>query len=73
MAQEEVLFDGVDLKKHRLPGFVAKASARKAPHAAVKERITGFDEVEGGFTAKEAMEEAKRCLRCYRVVVWNRQ
>jgi NADPH-dependent glutamate synthase beta subunit-like oxidoreductase len=36
-----------------------------------KERVKTFAEVEGGFNAKEAAEEAKRCLRCYRVIVWE--
>ncbi len=31
-------------------------------------RKTTFDEVEKGFSAKEAMDEADRCLRCYRMV-----
>ena len=30
-------------------------------------RKTTFDEVEKGFSTKEAMDEADRCLRCYRV------
>ncbi|MEW5910154.1 MAG: FAD-dependent oxidoreductase, partial [Thermodesulfobacteriota bacterium] len=31
-------------------------------------RKTNFDEVEKGFSAKEAVAEAERCLRCYQVV-----
>ncbi|MDD5475492.1 MAG: FAD-dependent oxidoreductase [Syntrophales bacterium] len=69
--QDGMSFAGVDLNKQRSTGFVAKATAVKSPHMDVKERITGFDEVEGGFTPEQAMAEAKRCLRCYRVVVWN--
>ena len=38
----------------------------------VKKRKACFDEVEGGFSTSAAMEEAKRCLRCYRVVVWEK-
>jgi formate dehydrogenase beta subunit len=30
-------------------------------------RKTTFDEVENGFSTKDAMDEADRCLRCYRV------
>ena len=30
-------------------------------------RKTTFEEVEKGFSTKEAMDEADRCLRCYRV------
>lgn len=29
-----------------------------------KDKITGFDEINTGYTAKEAFEEAKRCLNC---------
>jgi NADPH-dependent glutamate synthase beta subunit-like oxidoreductase len=31
-------------------------------------RISGFDEVEQGFSSPDAVAEAERCLRCYRVV-----
>jgi len=31
------------------------------------ERTAGFDEVEQGFSVKEAVAEAERCLRCYQV------
>jgi len=27
--------------------------------------------VEPGFSQSEAMEEARRCLRCYRLMVWE--
>lgn len=30
----------------------------------MEERITGFEEIEIGYTEEQAMEEAKRCLRC---------
>ena len=32
-------------------------------------RKTTFDEVEKGFTIPEAIKEAKRCFRCYRIAV----
>lgn len=32
-----------------------------------EERITSFDEVEAGFSLAEAVHEATRCLRCYRI------
>jgi len=35
-------------------------------------RTAGFGEVEGGFSHAGAMDEAKRCLRCYRVAVWEK-
>ncbi len=69
---EELSFAGVDLASQRQSGYVAKEEAAKVPFAEVKQRVTCFDEVEGGFTAGQAMDEAKRCLRCYRIVVWNR-
>ena len=31
-----------------------------------KERIRNFNEVASGYSAREAMEEAKRCLQCKR-------
>jgi len=31
-------------------------------------RISGFEEVEKGFSSPDAVAEAERCLRCYRVV-----
>jgi len=34
-------------------------------------RIPGFPEVEVGLTREAAQEEAKRCLRCYRVMLWQ--
>jgi NADPH-dependent glutamate synthase beta subunit-like oxidoreductase len=36
-----------------------------------KKRVENFEEVEGGFNAAAAMREEQRCLRCYRVVVWE--
>lgn len=72
LEREELTFAGVDLKKQRSAGFVAKEPAGKAVHLDPKERLGGFDEVEGGYSAAQAMAEAKRCLRCYRVVVWSR-
>jgi formate dehydrogenase beta subunit len=33
------------------------------------DRVTGFEEVERGFSAVEARAEASRCLRCYRIMV----
>jgi len=37
----------------------------------VDERVKNYEEVEQGFTAEEAVKEAARCLRCYRIVVWK--
>jgi NADPH-dependent glutamate synthase beta subunit-like oxidoreductase len=42
-------------------GDVARA---KQPEAAPQERVTGFDEVLGGLSEREATHEAARCLSC---------
>lgn len=36
----------------------------------VEERINDFHEIEGGYSAKEAIHEAERCLRCYRMAMF---
>ncbi|MEA3470983.1 MAG: FAD-dependent oxidoreductase, partial [Thermodesulfobacteriota bacterium] len=69
--RDEMSFAGVDLKKQRGRGFVVGEKAREVEFMAVEKRLGGFDEVEGGFGPARAMEEAGRCLRCYRVVVWE--
>lgn len=66
-----ISFDGVDLAKRREEAFTGKAPAGTVKFLDKKGRIGSFAEVEGGFTASEAMKEAQRCLRCYRVVVWQ--
>jgi formate dehydrogenase beta subunit len=38
-------------------------------HKPVEERVKNMEEVEIGFTHEEAIAEASRCLRCYRLVV----
>lgn len=43
---------------------------RKQPPVLLPEaRISNFNEVEQGFSSPEAVAEAERCLRCYRVVM----
>jgi len=69
---KEVSFEGVDLKKQMGRGFTAKAPAQGVAFLDVKNRAGSFKEVEGGYTAMEAMSEAQRCLRCYRVIVWEK-
>jgi heterodisulfide reductase subunit A-like polyferredoxin len=44
-------------------GFLFKLRQRM-PHRPIDERTKSFDEVETGFTAEQAVEEAKRCLNC---------
>jgi formate dehydrogenase beta subunit len=68
---DEISFADVDLKKQRGRGFVVNEPAKEVECMAVTKRLEGFDEVEGGFGPALAMEEAGRCLRCYRVVVWE--
>jgi len=42
---------------------------RKAPaRLSAEKRISSFDEVEEGLSSPDAVAEAERCLRCYRVV-----
>jgi formate dehydrogenase beta subunit len=65
-------FEGVDLKKQMGLGFTVKVPAQGVGFLDVKERTGSFEEVEGGYTPVEAMSEAQRCLRCYRVVVWEK-
>jgi len=36
------------------------------PEASLTDRYHNFKEVEIGYTARSAVEEAKRCLHCYR-------
>ncbi|MFQ6618858.1 MAG: FAD-dependent oxidoreductase, partial [Fidelibacterota bacterium] len=66
---------GMDLKEGRGPKpevKLAELPERKIepeprvnpPLLPVKDRIKGFDEVEIGYSADQAVEEAKRCLNC---------
>ena len=36
----------------------------------VEERIADFDEIESGYSPEEAIREAERCLRCYRIAMF---
>jgi NADPH-dependent glutamate synthase beta subunit-like oxidoreductase len=47
---------------------VEPTSRRKLSILSPEARIRNFDEVEMGFTSPDAVAEAERCLRCYRVV-----
>jgi NADPH-dependent 2,4-dienoyl-CoA reductase/sulfur reductase-like enzyme len=69
--QTEVPLDGIDMKAQRDMGFVVKDSVRKALHREANERCQDFSEVEGGYISEEAIQEARRCLRCYRLMVWS--
>jgi formate dehydrogenase beta subunit len=52
-------------EKIALPCGAGAAAIAQEPAA---ERTRDFREVESGFTAEQAIAEANRCLRCYRVV-----
>jgi len=67
-----ISFERVDLKKPMGQGFTVKVPAQGVGFLDLKKRAGSFEEVEGGFTPLEAMGEAQRCLRCYRVVVWEK-
>lgn len=68
---KEVAYTGIDISGQRDRGFVSKAAAEKAAFLEVEKRVSNFEEVESGFTTKEAIKEAGRCLRCYRLLVWE--
>lgn len=67
----ELSLKGLDTKAQRDSGFTAKADAAKAALLNPKERTAAFAEVEAGLSAADAMKEASRCLRCYRLLVWE--
>ncbi|MEW5745425.1 MAG: FAD-dependent oxidoreductase [Nitrospirota bacterium] len=50
-----------------MPGGVKRIPIRHEPAVARKK---DFREVDKGYTVQEAMDEAGRCLRCYRVVTY---
>ena len=68
---DELSFEGVDTVQQKDMGFVPKAKANAVTFLDAATRVKGYAEVEGGFSAEEAMKEAQRCLRCYRLVVWE--
>ncbi|PLX39699.1 MAG: dihydropyrimidine dehydrogenase subunit A [Deltaproteobacteria bacterium] len=50
-------------------GQKAALEPAKIHHLPVESRVKTMDEVEIGFTHEEAIREASRCLRCYRLLV----
>jgi len=50
-------------------GDLGKEKRKHLDMLAPDVRKTTFDEVEQGFTIPEAIKEAKRCFRCYRIAV----
>ncbi len=48
-------------------GIVGKQARKHLKMLSPETRKFTFDEVEAGFSTRDAIEEAQRCLRCYRV------
>jgi formate dehydrogenase beta subunit len=67
----EISFEGVNTREQREQGFIAEKAAEKVDLLDVDKRSEGFTEVESGYDVSEAMREAQRCLRCYRLMVWE--
>ncbi len=64
-------FEGIDTGEQREQGFLAEKAAAKVKFLDAATRLEDLAEVEGGFSTAEAMAEAGRCLRCYRLMVWE--
>ena len=69
--ETEPSLDGVDVSQQRDMGLVPKVAPRAVTFLDLADRTKGYAEVEGGFSADEARKEAQRCLRCYRLCVWE--
>ncbi|MGD0275537.1 MAG: FAD-dependent oxidoreductase [Syntrophales bacterium] len=69
--QTDLPLEGIDMKAQRGEGYVMVDPVKKTLHRDAKERKEDFSEVEGGLVGEEAIQEAKRCLRCYRLMVWS--
>jgi formate dehydrogenase (NADP+) beta subunit len=65
------VFAGIDTASERGGGFSPMKRAVQVPPSPGSDTLNNFAEVEKGFTQNEAMEEARRCLRCYRLMVWE--
>ena len=55
--------------KDEVVGIVRGITRREMERLEPETRIHSFDEVEVGFTQVQAIAEAQRCLRCYRLAV----
>ncbi|HEX7504447.1 MAG TPA: FAD-dependent oxidoreductase, partial [Syntrophales bacterium] len=69
--EPEVSFKGIDVKAQRVMGFVDTCAQEKVSLLDPKTRVKSFAEVEAPYNDVAAMREANRCLRCYRLVVWE--
>lgn len=61
---------GINLSEQREQEIIPREMPQITSQLPLKKRIGNFREVENGFNTEAASEEAKRCLRCYRVMVW---
>ncbi|MCL5962504.1 MAG: FAD-dependent oxidoreductase [Chloroflexi bacterium] len=61
--EELVKVEPADAHLGRDEGFAYRGRV-KMPCVPLEERLGGFSQVELGYTAEQAIEEAKRCLRC---------
>lgn len=68
-AKREKALQGIDVYPQREKVIVGKKAPGYIHHLPLEERTSNFREVEQVFSAEAALEEAKRCLRCYRVMV----
>ena len=68
---EKRVFAGIDTASQRGDGFFPVKRAVQVSPSPGNDTLNEFEEVEKGFTQNEAMEEARRCLRCYRLMVWE--
>jgi formate dehydrogenase beta subunit len=69
--KREISFEDVNLMEQREQGFIAEKAAERVNLLDIDKRSKGFAEVESGYNVSEAMREAQRCLRCYRLMVWE--
>jgi formate dehydrogenase beta subunit len=65
----ELAVQGINLSGQREMGLVGQKTSEHIAYVPVKERACNFREVEFGFSSEAALNEAKRCLRCYRVML----
>jgi len=67
----EISLGGLNTKTQRNSGFVPKEAAAGVAFLEPKTRLHTFAEVEGAFGVPDAIKEAGRCLRCYRLMIWE--
>lgn len=66
-----VSFKGLEVGKQRVNGYVPERPEEKVKCLDPATRRKSFAEVEEGYSPSQAVKEAQRCLRCYRLVVWE--